>query len=153
MAFPIRPPQSGDAEDVVRGDGEGEVESHTLQSTESGFPHATDGLQPSKDGLDSAAHMDAHGIARMAGRATIDGRTLPLPGHMRGDIPISQVLDQAMAVITLVSPQSDPLRSAQFVDHEDGGIDLCRTIGRGHQFLGNEAMPIAHEDVPQIGEP
>ena len=73
------------------------METHALQATETGFPHATDGLHPAKDRLDATA--DAHGIAPVAGRAAINGGALPLPGHMGGHVLVPQRLDELAAII------------------------------------------------------
>ncbi len=99
--------QSGDAQNVVRGSCDREVETHTLQATETDFPHATDGLHPAKDRLDATANVDAHGMARMAGRAAIDGRSPSASWSHGGHVLVPQHLDELPAIIP-IPPKTGP---------------------------------------------
>lgn len=81
------------------------METGALQALESGFPRAADGLHPSKDGLDATARMDAHGIARMAGGAPIDGGLLSFPGDMGSHVPVPEILDEFAVIIALIDTQ------------------------------------------------
>ncbi len=92
------------------------MQADPIQATESGFPHSAYGLHPAEDGFDPFAHVNAHGVAGMPSRAPVDGRALPFPSHMGSDVPVSEILDKAVAVVALVCPKGDALATAQIIN-------------------------------------
>lgn len=88
-----------------------------FQSTKSRFAHPAHGLHPPKDRLDPLAYTNADAVPDMTGSAAIYRGSLALTGHVRGDIPITKVLDEAMTIVALIGAQGDPLASTQLI-HE-----------------------------------
>ena len=75
-----------------------------------GLAQAGNGLGPAEGLLNALSDTLADAIARMAGGATIDGRT-PAGGilrQMRRDVDLAQLVDEIAGIETLVAGQGDP---------------------------------------------
>ena len=95
---------------VVDGHGEHELKVDLACSAIFRLPKPTDRLAPAEALLNAFADALAHLIALMAGRASIDGKaTAPLMilCHMRGDVEVTEPLNELVGVIGLVGTDRD----------------------------------------------
>ncbi len=63
-------------------------------------------------------------------------------GYMGSDVPVPEILNEAVAVVALVRAQGDALATPQGIDQLQDRIDLGCTLGGGYFFtLGHLEKP------------
>jgi len=115
-----RPPQRGnsgyrrqvsDSDQVVSRGRELEDPAHQLQASVPRLAQQPDSLQPAEDLFDSFAFLLTNSIARMMGRAAINGTTAA-PFVVLRDVsshaPFTQIGNELFRVISLIGRQSHP---------------------------------------------
>src|SRR5438477_8115449 len=121
---------------VVGGQGEREIPVHPGQSAVSHLPRHPHRLQPAEDLLDPFPQPLAHLVGDMPGRATIEGAVADLPGHVRRDIMLAQLLHEGRHVIALVSTQGDPSSARDLFPQLDRGLPFrpSRRLGQSSTY-------------------
>lgn len=87
-------------------------EADAILPTVSGFSHGAAGFCPSEHFLDPLADFLGEAVAGMSCRTPVNSRTAfgVVLGHVRGDVHLTQCLDERGDVIVLVRAQRDPRR-------------------------------------------
>lgn len=115
------------------------------------LPHPADGLEPAKDLLDALAGALAHPIAGMPRGTSVQSRRHPPidPGDVRPDPVLAKVLNEPLAVITLVRNQRlgvDAL-PAQPSQQLLGDLRLARARVADQQIRA-QSRAVLHECMP-----
>ena len=135
-----RPPQRGnsryrrqvsDPDQVVSRGRELEDPTHQLQASVPCLTQQPDSLQPAEDLFDSFAFLLTNCIARMTGRAAINGTTaapLVVLRDVWSHAPFTQIGNELFRVISLIGRQSHPFTG--LAQQRQRRRALSRTTGR-----------------------
>ena len=103
--------QLGQTHQIVGSGSQREHPSDAGEATVMGLAKAGGRRAPAKHLLNALAHPATDRIARVAGRATVDGRA-PIGGvlrPMRRPVARPQIVDKAGHIVGLVGPERDPM--------------------------------------------
>ena len=139
---------------VVRRGGEREVPGNLFGSDVSSLPEHAHRFHPAKDLLDPLASLLADPVVRMGGGATVDCRAAVrrVLRHVRGDFHFPKRGNELLRVVMLVRAQADPLGRGKPLDHRDRRVSLRRAGRREKLRVHDQAVPVLHQHVPQVGK-
>src|SRR5438876_329332 len=113
-----------------------------------------DRLHPPEDFLDSFPLSLAYLITRVSSGALVQpasAATLVL-GDMRCNSHASQFLDELPLVVSFICSQRDSPAAWQLFRHQQPGMTLRRTVGRGHLCVHHQSAPILRHQMPVVAQ-
>jgi hypothetical protein len=111
------------------------------------------GFHPTKYLFDSLALSLTHPVAVVASGALVDGATTVgvVPRHVRSHVHMSQLADEVVNVIALVSSERHAAIAGDVLDHQHRGIAFGRSVGLRCARGNNQAVAIFGEQMSAIG--
>src|SRR5438105_2420290 len=113
-----------------------------------------DRLHPPEDFLDSFPLSLAYLITRVSSGALVQpasAATLVL-GDMRCNSHASQFLDELPLVVSFLCAQRDSPAAWQLFRHQQPGMTLRRSVGRGHLCVHHQSAPILRHQMPVVAQ-
>ena len=108
---------------------EGTVDSS--DSPKASLSKHTCGLQPAEDLLHSLANSLTDFISRVPNGMAIYCRSSFLLRHMRGSVPLLNLVHKRGTIIGLVHPHRDPLAARELLYHRQGSLSFGGPTGPG----------------------
>src|SRR5438094_2816790 len=73
-------------------------------------------------------------------------------GDMRCNSHASQFLDELPLVVSFICSQRDSPAAWQLFRHQQPGMTLRRTVGRGHLVVPHQSAPILRHQIPVVAQ-
>ena len=148
----LRPAQQcAQTDQVIDGRGERQDPIDQFAATVAQFAEQPDRFHPSERLLDQFPFPLTDHVARMPGRATIDGRVLGLLRDVRRDVQIATGRDKAGDVVVLV-PADGPAAPLAATQQDQRGFTFGRPGRGGRAYIDDQSMAVFREQVAQIRE-
>ena len=105
-----------------------------------------DCFEPTEDLLDTFTLLLAYQIAEMT-RGSLINDGSGFASQVRGDLVVTQLLHQFLAVVALVRAQRDAMPARDRFHHRYGRLRFRAAGGLGHAAVDRDAVAVLHQHV------
>jgi transposase len=147
--------EPGQADEIVAGHGQSELETELADASQHWPAEPADGLTPSERLLDALSLLLAHRVAGMPGGASVDGGapTAEVLGDVRRHVERTHVGDKRRRVIALIGTKGNATSPRRMVhDHRFGRLALGGAGRLDHHRRHHEPSTVFHQRMAHEAE-